>query len=236
MSGVRSRLRGLLVFSLVVGGLYVATRSSGLDLQREVTRLLGGGDDRLAGAPPLVTGEGAYRFTQMSGDRPVTFNPCRTIEVAINTQGAPADHRELVTTAMEHTSAATGFRFELVGETTDRELGLRRSGPVLVAWADEDEVPELAGDVAGIGGYTSIEMAGRPKAVSGSVVLDTASFDLLAGRSEIAQAVVDHEFGHLVGLDHVDDPTQLMYHSAQALEYGAGDLAGLAVIGNVPCG
>ena len=45
-----------------------------------------------------------------------------------------------------------------------------------------------------------------------------------------------HEVGHLVGLDHVDDPTQLMYRSTVTTELGAGDRSGLAILGNTPCG
>ena len=46
-----------------------------------------------------------------------------------------------------------------------------------------------------------------------------------------------HEFGHLVGLDHVDDPTQLMYPSTSPAvsTFGGGDLAGLAALGSGAC-
>ena len=42
--------------------------------------------------------------------------------------------------------------------------------------------------------------------------------------------------GTLLGLDHVDDPTQLMHAENSGLTgFAAGDLAGLALLGSGPC-
>jgi len=41
--------------------------------------------------------------------------------------------------------------------------------------------------------------------------------------------------GHLVGLDHVDDPTQLMHVVSPVFDLGPGDRAGLARLGAGPC-
>lgn len=49
---------------------------------------------------------------------------------------------------------------------------------------------------------------------------------------------MQHELGHLVGLDHVADPTQLMYSEggpSQASDWGNGDLAGLNQLGSGGC-
>jgi predicted Zn-dependent protease len=49
--------------------------------------------------------------------------------------------------------------------------------------------------------------------------------------------VVLHEFGHLVGLDHVTDPSQLMYKqpTAHANGFEDGDRRGLALLSGGPC-
>ena len=49
-------------------------------------------------------------------------------------------------------------------------------------------------------------------------------------------AVIQHELGHLLGLNHVDDPTQLRYKDAiDTSAYGNGDLNGLAHLGTGDC-
>lgn len=200
---------------------------------------LGTSPERLLPARDITTGSGDYSFmaTQPGSDEPVSYDPCSVIEVAINPDGAPEEHREMVETAIQRTSDASGLEFELVGTTQDRDINdMSISDPVLVMWADEDEVPELAGNVAGVGGsYRLGPEQGPLYYVTGFVVLDADDFDSIPS-SEIRQAIVDHEFAHLVGLGHVEDPQQLMHESGGINRgYGNGDLAGLAALGAVPC-
>ncbi len=52
----------------------------------------------------------------------------------------------------------------------------------------------------------------------------------------LARAVVQHELGHVMGLDHVADQAQLMYsEGAEARDWGTGDLAGLHQLGSGAC-
>lgn len=45
-----------------------------------------------------------------------------------------------------------------------------------------------------------------------------------------------HELAHVLGLDHVDDPTQLMHEeNTGQFDFGDGDLAGLALLGTGAC-
>ncbi len=108
-----------------------------------------------------------------------------------------------------------------------------------MGWASEQEVPELAGDVLGFAGGASVTDpgTGRETYVSGVVVLDGDWFrENAADQPGRAQAVMDHEFGHLVGLDHVHDRGEIMNEKyVGQTSYGPGDLAGLAELGQVPC-
>jgi hypothetical protein len=235
------RVLAFLVTALVlIGALAVAPGEN----MRQVRQLVGMGGDR-PGLVPLVDDGGSFKFseTQLGSTEPVGYDPCGVIQVAVNPQGAPDHYDRLVDTAIAHTSEATGLRFERVGLTDDRNfsrsgVSLVGSPPVLVGWATPEEVPDLAGDVAGVGGSAAIDPGtGRKRYATGMVVLDRDVFDSFTGVDALsAQAIVDHEFGHLVGLAHVDDPDELMYHDNNGqTAYGPGDREGLARLGRIDC-
>ncbi|QGG94295.1 SCO2583/SCO2584 N-terminal domain-containing protein [Actinomarinicola tropica] len=210
--------------------------------------------DAPLGVPPVATGTGAHVFmsVQPGGLDPVAYDPCRPISVVINGRTAPPSAEGLVAEALQITSEATGLRFELEGITDEPPVAQRsafqedrygdRWAPVLIAWTDPAEVPELGGDVAGIGGSSWIDAArGGPAVyVSGIVALDgpqlASIIDGVDGRAQ-ALGVVLHELGHLVGLGHVDDPGQLMHPVGQyqITTFQDGDLAGLARLGAGAC-
>ncbi len=52
-----------------------------------------------------------------------------------------------------------------------------------------------------------------------------------------ARSTVLHELGHLVGLAHVADPSQLMYEDmrSEVTSFQGGDIAGLARLGSGYC-
>ncbi len=243
--GARSRgpmLPALLV-TVVTAVLFAAIVAlSPGDNMLAIRRLVGADDDRLAAAPHVPQGIGSYKFlqTQRGSDQPVAYDACRPIEVVVNPEGAPDNYDELVDTGLAHTGAATGLEFRRVGLTEDRKVTTgshARRRPVLIAWATPEEVPELAGDVAGIGGSVAVGPPGRMRYVTGRVMLDRAlfaSFD--ASEAASAQAIVDHELGHVVGLGHVEDRGELMNrHNLGRTTYGPGDREGLARLGSVDC-
>lgn len=189
--------------------------------------------------PPVQvrdTGSFAFVATQPGTDLPVGFSPCEVVQVEVNPDDAPDGHDELVAGSLERLTAASGLRLELVGETTDtwadraREVG----APVLISWADADEVPELAGPVAGLGGALTLSGSSGVWAAGGRVVLDVdVDVDLLP---EQRAALLDHELAHVLGLDHVDDPGELMAPTNVGVtSFGPGDLQGLARLGAIPC-
>jgi hypothetical protein len=210
--------------------------------------------DRPLGSPAPVSGlSESYDFlaTQPGNDEPVAFDPCRPIRYVVNGRTALAGGGQLLTEAVATISAATGLRFELEGPNDEVPIASRaafqpdrygdRWAPVLIAWSDPSEYDRLDGKVAGVGGPSSIALPGDPTVhVSVSVVLDgpqIASIAAWPGGWAQARAVLEHELAHLVGLNHVDDPTQLMNESGNSSNVGpqAGDRAGLAKLGSGDC-
>ncbi len=194
------------------------------------------------------TGGDGYAFAMMQPDgrAPVTWDGCREVPYVVNPDGAPAGHLATVAAAVADLERASGLRFRYDGTTDDRTFEGRTGpfgagAPVLVAWATPDEVPELAGDVAGVGGAEARAVTpDRLAYVTGMVALDRDAFAAMAGRpggTGLQRAVVEHELGHVLGLGHVDDPAQLMYAESTGRRHLApGDRAGLAVLGSGPCG
>lgn len=200
-------------------------------------------------APVPVTTSGTYTFMRTAGDRPVTYDPCRTIRYALNLDEAPPGSEAVLGTAINEVERATGLRFEYVGTThrkpLDKEPITSRFGfddalPVTISWASPAEAPMLTGDIAGYAGSSYLMINGRPTHyVTGRVVLDAQTYASLvqtpAGAAE-ARAITMHELGHLVGLAHVDDPAELMNRENTGQQhFGPGDLAGLAHLGNGKC-
>ena len=191
--------------------------------------------------------EGYEFMAHQPGDPndPVTYNPCRTIRVVVNPEGAPADWEELVETSLDHVSDASGLNLAFVDVTDEPASDRQRPDsdperygagptPVLVAWSDASRIPDLAGNTAGLGGSQADFDDGRLYWVTGAVTLDSEDYAVMNRGGQ--QAVLDHEFAHVLGLNHVDDPTQLMYAENYGRErFAEGDLAGLKAVGDAPC-
>jgi hypothetical protein len=193
----------------------------------------------------------AFRFGEIQPGtaEPVAYDPCRPIHVVHNVHGAPAGAEALLAEALDDVGRATGLQFDLEGETDESPDPAReafqpdrygdRWAPVLVAWSDAAEVPDLAGDTAGVGGSTWAEVDTARVYVTGLVVLDAPDMRVVMdaqGGDEVT-AVIRHELAHVVGLDHVDDDEELMHPVAQpgVVTFGPGDLTGLAELGRGQC-
>lgn len=209
-----------------------------------------GPSDRKAERVPVTT-EGSYTFMfEDDGVEPTRYDPCRTIEWTHNIDGVPDGAEGLVHDAIEDVARHSGLLFEYVGETDepagfDRALFQDRYGedfaPVIVGWSTEGDNPDLAGSVTGLGGSSAVNGAfGEQRFLAaGVVVLDTDDIaELMESRrgTELATAVIMHELAHVIGLGHVNDPTELMNdENSMLVTWGPGDLAGLAIAGDGPC-
>jgi hypothetical protein len=168
----------------------------------------------------------------------------------VNPIGQPDGGTALIRDAVAKVQAATGLKFLYDGTSTELFLTDRpdyqpgrygdRWAPVLFTWSTVSEDPELRGDVIGDSGNDSFGGGGDPYVyVTGTVDLDAGDLSEMLDDTDgyaIVRAVVMHELGHVVGLGHVHDRHQVMYpESTNVTEYGAGDRAGLARLGEGPC-
>ncbi|HTG47444.1 MAG TPA: matrixin family metalloprotease [Actinomycetota bacterium] len=196
-------------------------------------------------------GDFAFLHTIPGTDRPVRWNPCQPIQYQVNTANAPPGAVTDVAEAAGNVTAASGVAFTFDGTTrrtaTDqvRDAGVSNlaehvSFPVLVSWLPDAQFQQIVHDrdvlaftqpMAALG--TGVEQYG-----SGVIVVDAGQDFASSGRYSL-ELVLQHEFGHLMGLDHVGAPDELMFssevapHTApdQIYGWGPGDRQGLELLG-----
>lgn len=257
-----ARVRGLLTVLLVVGLSLGAAHLAGPPVgptaaepapaQTRPTPGVDSADAPLGTPLPAPPGGGVHGFVdlQADGTTPVGYDPCRPVHYVVRPDNAPAGGEQVLQGAVARVAEVTGLVFVYDGPTDEASGASRalyqpdrygdRWAPVLVSWQTEQENPDFLTDVAGEAGSASVSVPGGPSVlVSGVVDLDAAAFARILGEpggAAVARAIVLHELGHLVGLDHVTDPGQLMYPEASdVLDFAAGDLTGLAALGAGVC-
>ncbi len=201
--------------------------------------------------PPRTRVDGAFKFLSRVAGNPVRWDPCQSISYAVNAAGASSPVHGDLREALRRVTRATGIEFEPAGTTEEtflrayqrmRYASVIRRAELLVIWVDHEDYEQIlrslrdprpsiafAKTMAGL-------YADRDEYFGGIIVMDA---DATAGRGfgyrYAHGSVLLHELGHIMGLDHVEDPDQLMYagrHPNFGLrDYGAGDLEGLRRVG-----
>lgn len=201
----------------------------------------------LGKAAPLIAPSSSFAFK--TGE-PVTWSPCRPIHYVVRPDNGPPDSQALVASTIAQLSRATGLVFIDDGTTTERPTENRpgylpalygdRWAPVLITWATHKEVPRLAGETGGMA-HATLEIArGQFTYVSGFAILDAPTIKKALSnpkKAHYARIALLHELAHIVGLGHVNDPSQVMNPRAGKpfTGYQSGDLAGLRRLGQGPC-
>jgi hypothetical protein len=195
--------------------------------------------------------DGSFRFLEWIGGAPVRWNPCETITYAVNAAGATSPVRPDLKDALRRVTRATGIEFRSVGTTREtfirayqrmRYQGVIRKAELILIWVDHDAYlgilrrlhdprPSIAfaKTMAGL-------FAHQDQYFGGIVVMDAdATATQGFGYRYAHGSVLLHELGHIMGLDHVRDPDQLMYSGRHpnfsVRTFGAGDLEGLRRLG-----
>lgn len=204
-------------------------------------------------ASPLPAGSStdfAYLDLQADGVTPITWSPCRPIHYAVRAEDEPAGGLRVVQSAIAEISSVTGLTFVYDGRTTETPVEERtlyqpdrygeRWAPVLVAWTEHGSDPGLVDDtIAWASPYSVIADDGGEVIVSGEIHIDRDWFadELADDAMSVARATVLHELGHLVGLDHVSNPSLLMNPDGHddVVDFTAGEKRGLASLGAGAC-
>jgi hypothetical protein len=207
------------------------------------------------GTPVLRPAGGAahaFQHVQTLSDgstAPVAWSPCRPVHYVVDVTGAPLDFVASVDRVAAEIAAATGLVLVSDG-TTSEPATLNRAvyqpdrygdrwAPLLIRFSADEHVAELAGSVAGLAGPRWLDRGdGLAVAVSGIVLLDTEVLAHETGDGEpVYVPVLRHELAHAMGLDHVEDESQLM--NPRLVEgvatFQDGDLDGLAALGRGIC-
>lgn len=194
-------------------------------------------------ASPAYSDDGpgnfAFREVQRGTQTPVSFDPCEPLHVEINTRTGGPDAVAIVEEGLDQVARASGFTFVVDGVTgrapdPGRAFPSNIGRPVLVAWTDPGEAPELGGSTIGQAGTITRGAAGSEHYVWGQIQLDGPHLRTLTRSQQVA--VVMHEGAHLIGLDHVQDRNEIMNPESGRTDWGPGDRTGLAELGDVDCG
>jgi hypothetical protein len=183
---------------------------------------------------------GSFVFLRRDASGPVRW-PCGfVIRWAYNPAGVADDAYADLNEAIARISEASGARFRYVGTTDIVPSSASSTVPgadLVVAWLTPGATDALGTDGRRHALATTLTTTQGSVITGGAIVVNLAKDGDHPGgfgRGETRGRILLHELGHVLGLGHVDDSTQVMapYTSDRyPTAFGAGDLTGLGIAG-----
>lgn len=146
------------------------------------------------------------------GATPLLWRTCKPVEVLINNAGE-ASYEAIIVKALNRASEVSGVNFKVIGTTEKTPVydWYKQGGtpPVIIGVVNQSDLLNNADAL----GSTVANPSGQ-SIVTGAIALKLSYF--ASHNDEERYQLTLHEIGHLIGLKHVDDASDLMYPAVNA--------------------
>ena len=160
-------------------------------------------------------------MVEKNNGSPVRWNPCSTI--TWNWKEGKRRDVKVMRKAVRKLSRALGMRFQKTSRSPLVTIGYNKK-------------PRAAGALAQ-GGFVYSGSGRDQEIVRGAIDIDKKLKKKKSQKrfpTSLRKELYMHEWGHVVGLDHVDSRNELMFPNLMGnlTDYGSGDKAGLRILGD----